>query len=53
VTSKPPTALSARRRIMAKAKRDLLEVLRLELEFLRNGGYRQASSWRPKFIFED
>lgn len=38
---------------MAKAKRDLLEVLKLELEFLRNGGYRQTSSWKPKFIFED
>jgi hypothetical protein len=38
---------------MAKPKRDLLEVLRLELEFLKNGGYRNASSWRPRFIFED
>ncbi|HYM05269.1 MAG TPA: hypothetical protein VEU11_01800 [Terriglobales bacterium] len=38
---------------MASPKRDLLEVLRLELEFLKSGGYRQASSWRPQFIFED
>lgn len=38
---------------MAKAKRDLLEVLRLELEFLKNGGYRRAPSWRSKLIFED
>lgn len=38
---------------MASPKRDLLEVLRLELEFLKSGGYRKASSWRPQFIFED
>ncbi len=38
---------------MAREKRDLLEVLKLELEFLRNGGYRQSSSWRPQLIFED
>ena len=39
--------------VMAREKRDLLEVLKLELEFLRNGGYRQPSSWRPQLIFED
>ena len=38
---------------MAREQRDLVEVLKLELEFLRNGGYRQDSSWRPKLIFED
>ena len=38
---------------MANKKRDLLEVLRLELEFLESGGYRKVSSWRPQFIFED
>lgn len=38
---------------MAKEKRDLLEVLKLELEFLKNGGYRQSSSWRARLIFED
>lgn len=38
---------------MANKKRDLLEVLRLELEFLKGGGYRKPSSWRPQFIFED
>lgn len=38
---------------MAAKKRDLLEVLRLELEFLKGGGYRKRSSWRPQFIFED
>ncbi len=38
---------------MASKKRDLLEVLKLELEFLKDGGYRNWSSWRPQFIFED
>ncbi len=38
---------------MASKKRDLLEVLTLELEFLRGGGYRKLSSWRPPFLFED
>ncbi len=38
---------------MASKKRDLLEVLKLELEFLKGGGYRKLSSWRPQFIFED
>jgi hypothetical protein len=38
---------------MASKKRDLLEVLKLELEFLKGGGYRKRSSWRPQFIFED
>ena len=38
---------------MANPKRDLLEVLKLELEFLKSGGYRKSSSWRPQFMFED
>ena len=38
---------------MASKKRDLLQVLRLELEFLKSGGYRKSSSWRPQFILED
>jgi hypothetical protein len=38
---------------MASKHRDLLEVLKLELEFLKSGGYRKSSSWRPQFIFED
>ncbi len=37
---------------MPNKKRDLLEVLTLELEFLRGGGYRKSSSWRPPFLFE-
>jgi uncharacterized small protein (DUF1192 family) len=39
--------------VMAREKRDLLEVLKLELEFLKNGGYRRPSSWRPQLFFED
>jgi len=40
---------------MRKDERDLLEVLRLELDFLEKGGYRGSApkSWRPHFIFED
>jgi hypothetical protein len=40
---------------MQKDERDLLEVLKSELEFLETGGYRRwpETSWRPKFIFED
>ncbi len=38
---------------MTSKKRNLLDVLRLELEFLKSGGYRKSSSWRPQFIFED
>ncbi len=38
---------------MPSKKRDLLEVLRLELEFLKSGGYRKSFAWRPQFIFED
>jgi hypothetical protein len=38
---------------VANPKRDLLEVLKLELEFFKGGGYRKASSWRPQLIFED
>lgn len=42
-----------RRLNIASPKRDLLEVLRLDLEFLKGGGYRRASLGRPQFIFED
>ena len=38
---------------MASTKRDLVEVLKLELEFIKGGGYRKGSTWRPRFIFED
>lgn len=40
---------------MSKDKRDLLTVLRLELEFLEKGGYRTSAraDWRPQFIFQD
>lgn len=38
-----------------KDKRDLLSVLKAELEFLEMGGYRQTARahWRPQFIFQD
>jgi hypothetical protein len=40
---------------MANDDRDLLTVLKAELEFLEKGGYRHSPSapWRPQFIFED
>jgi hypothetical protein len=40
---------------MAIDDRDLLKVLKAELEFLEKGGYRHSPTapWRPQFIFED
>ena len=40
---------------MANDDRNLLTVLKTELEFLEKGGYRHSPSarWRPQFIFED
>src|SRR6516162_1884816 len=40
---------------MANDDRDLLAVLKAELRFLENGGYRRCPNapWRPQFIFED
>jgi hypothetical protein len=38
---------------MRKDERDVLEVLKSELEFIRSGGCSGGSSWRPRFIFED
>jgi len=39
---------------MAKNDRDLLAVLKAELQFLEKGGYRDSPSarWQPQFIFE-
>ena len=37
---------------MPSDSRDLLEVLKRELEFVEKGGYRKPS-WRPQFVFED
>jgi hypothetical protein len=36
-------------------KRDLLTVLKKELEFLENGGYRNTAraAWRPQYVFQD
>lgn len=40
---------------MQKDERDLLEVLKFELEFLEQGGYGRSprTAWRPQYIFED
>jgi hypothetical protein len=40
---------------MQKDERDLLDVLKFELNFLKKGGYGRSprESWRPAFIFED
>lgn len=40
---------------MSKDQRDLLEVLKSELEFLEKKGYERSptAAWRPQFIFED
>ena len=40
---------------MTNDKRDLLDVLKAELEFLEKGGYRHTARapWRPQFIFQD
>ena len=40
---------------MSKDKRQLVDVLRQELEFLEKGGYRHPSRapWRPQFMFQD
>ena len=41
--------------LMPKDDRDLLEVLKFELEFLEQGGYGRLprEAWRPRFVFED
>ena len=40
---------------MQKDERDLLEVLKFELEFLQKGGYGRSprTPWGPQYIFED
>jgi hypothetical protein len=40
---------------MPKDDRNLLDVLKFELQFLEQGGYGRSpgESWRPRFIFED
>ena len=40
---------------MQKDERDLLEVLKFELQFLQDGGYGRSprTPWRPQYIFED
>jgi hypothetical protein len=40
---------------MTNDERDVLTVLKSELEFLEKGGYRHTAraDWRPQFIFQD
>ncbi len=40
---------------MSKDKRNLLDVLKKELEFVEKGGYRNPAraAWRPQFMFQD
>jgi hypothetical protein len=40
---------------MARDNRDLVDVLKAELNFLEKGGYRNTARapWRPQFIFQD
>jgi len=40
---------------MNKDKRQLVDVLRQELQFVEKGGYRHPShaAWRPQFMFQD
>lgn len=40
---------------MTSDKRDLLDVLKAELEFLEKGGYHHIARapWRPQFMFQD
>jgi hypothetical protein len=40
---------------MSRDKRQLVDVLRQELEFVEKGGYRHPShaAWRPQFMFQD
>jgi len=43
------------RHIMSEDKRDILEVLKSELEFLEQGGYGRyvRTPWKPTSIFQD
>ena len=40
---------------MQRDERDLLDVLRFELQFLKDGGYGRSprTPWRPQYIFQD
>src|SRR5258708_11338941 len=40
---------------MQKDERDLLDVLKFELQFLKDGGYGRSprTPWRPQYMFED
>jgi hypothetical protein len=38
---------------MSPERKEVLRVLKRELEFLEQGGYRTPIAWRPPLIFED
>jgi hypothetical protein len=39
---------------VAHQEKDILEILRFELKFLEEGGYKRSpSSWRAPYVFED
>ena len=48
-------AVAVRGGHMSRDNRNLLDVLKFELEFLEQGGYGRLprESWRPRFVFED
>jgi hypothetical protein len=55
VLSTNADARDAKEATMQKDERDLLDVLKFELEFVEKGGYGRSprEPWRPQFIFED
>src|SRR5690348_17299552 len=52
MVSRPCQKLGLSRGGFMSDGRNLVEVLRGELEFLERGGYRRPT-WRPRFVFED
>jgi len=55
MTLGPGLKLMIRVSLMPKDDRNLLDVLKFELEFLEQGGYGRLprEAWRPRFVFED
>jgi hypothetical protein len=40
---------------VARSRQDVLDLLRVELEFVESGGYQRSarSAWRPPYVFEE
>jgi hypothetical protein len=40
---------------VARSRQDVLDLLRVELEFVESGGYQRSarSPWRPPYVFEE